>query len=116
MAGRMGGKSASMNSVLVLRVDPVANTIIVSGSVPGHKGCAVRISDAAHRGLSDKRNDDFFSKSKASENKACALDPFAGGAKKDQKPLDPVEIDRSMMATDAPTSPVDTLALKQVNQ
>jgi len=51
MAGRMGGRRASMNSVLVLRVDPPNNTIIVAGSVPGHKGAHVRIQDSPNQVL-----------------------------------------------------------------
>lgn len=46
MAGRMGGKQATQQSLLVFRVDPEKNLIFVRGSVSGKKGTYVRIKDA----------------------------------------------------------------------
>jgi large subunit ribosomal protein L3 len=46
MAGRMGGKQITAQSLLVFRVDPVQNLIFVRGSVPGKRGTYVRVKDA----------------------------------------------------------------------
>lgn len=101
MAGRMGGKSATMNSVLVLRVDPELNTIIVAGSVPGHKGCAVRISDSLHK-KSLKCPSNYTKGSPTDEGKQNGDCPNT-------------EITKPQ-PTDCPASSTDTLIMKQVNQ
>jgi len=49
MAGRMGGKKATMDGLRVLRVDPEKNVIIVKGCVPGPKGGFLRVTDARSR-------------------------------------------------------------------
>ncbi len=43
MGGRMGGETIKMKSLKVLKVYPEKNIILVSGSVPGHKGATVLI-------------------------------------------------------------------------
>ncbi len=43
MAGRMGGDRITVRNLRVLHVDPVANTIIISGAVPGKPGTMVEI-------------------------------------------------------------------------
>ena len=46
MAGRMGGKSATVQSATVIKVDPELNIVMVRGQVPGPNESYVRISDA----------------------------------------------------------------------
>ncbi len=46
MAGRLGNKKITTQNLLVLKVDTENNLLIVKGSVPGHKGCIVRVVDA----------------------------------------------------------------------
>jgi large subunit ribosomal protein L3 len=46
MAGRLGNKKITTQNLLVLKVDTENNLLIVKGSVPGHKGCMVRVIDA----------------------------------------------------------------------
>ena len=46
MAGRLGNKKITTQNLLVLKVDTENNLLIVRGSVPGHKGCMVRVVDA----------------------------------------------------------------------
>lgn len=46
MAGRMGGKQITQQSMLVFRVDPEKNLIFIRGSVAGKKGTYVRVKDA----------------------------------------------------------------------
>ena len=46
MAGRLGNKKITTQNLLVLKVDKENNLLIVKGSVPGHKGCMVRVVDA----------------------------------------------------------------------
>ena len=46
MAGRLGNKKITTQNLLVLKVDTENNLLIVKGSVPGHKGCMVRVVDA----------------------------------------------------------------------
>ena len=46
MAGRLGNKKITTQNLLVLKVDTENNLLVVKGSVPGHKGCMVRVVDA----------------------------------------------------------------------
>ena len=46
MAGRLGNKKITTQNLLVLKVDKENNLLIFKGSVPGHKGCMVRVVDA----------------------------------------------------------------------
>ena len=46
MAGRLGNKKITTQNLLVLKVDTENNLLIVKGSVPGHKGCMVRVVDS----------------------------------------------------------------------
>ena len=43
MAGRMGGKQVTVQNILVLKVVPEKNLLVVKGCVPGHKNAYVRI-------------------------------------------------------------------------
>jgi large subunit ribosomal protein L3 len=43
MAGRMGGKQVTVQNLLVLKVVPEKNLLVVKGCVPGHKNAYVRI-------------------------------------------------------------------------
>jgi large subunit ribosomal protein L3 len=45
MAGRMGGKRVTQQSLKVYKIDTKRNLIFVQGSVPGNKGSTVKISD-----------------------------------------------------------------------
>ena len=45
MAGRMGGKQITQQSLEVYKVDTERNLIFVKGSVPGNKGETVKIAD-----------------------------------------------------------------------
>ena len=45
MAGRMGGKRITAQSLEVYKIDTQRNLIFVKGSVPGNKGATVKISD-----------------------------------------------------------------------
>ena len=45
MPGRMGGYRVTQSGVQIHQIDPVKNLIYVRGSVPGHKGNYVRLSD-----------------------------------------------------------------------
>ena len=46
MAGRLGNKKVTTQNLLILKVDTKNNLLVVKGSVPGHKGCMVRVVDA----------------------------------------------------------------------
>jgi large subunit ribosomal protein L3 len=43
MAGRMGQDRVTVKNLKVLAVDPKANTIIVSGAVPGSRGTLIEV-------------------------------------------------------------------------
>ena len=45
MAGRMGGKQITSQSLEVYKIDTDRNLIFVKGSVPGNKGATVKVSD-----------------------------------------------------------------------
>jgi large subunit ribosomal protein L3 len=49
MAGRMGGKSSTAQSLLCLRVDNELNLVYLKGSVPGFAGTFVRLQDAIRK-------------------------------------------------------------------
>ena len=46
MAGRMGGKTVTMQNLQVFKIDAVRNLIYVKGSIPGRAGNLVKIRDA----------------------------------------------------------------------
>ena len=54
MAGRMGGKSAFVRSLLVHKVDPQRNLIFVKGAVPGPQGAMVRVTDAMMKRVTEE--------------------------------------------------------------
>lgn len=43
MAGRMGGDRITVKNLTVLQVDPEANTLVISGAIPGRPGTLVEI-------------------------------------------------------------------------
>ena len=43
MAGRMGGDRVTVQNLRVLQVDPSANTLLISGAIPGRPGTLVEI-------------------------------------------------------------------------
>jgi large subunit ribosomal protein L3 len=43
MAGRMGGETHTIENLLVLKVVPEQNLIVLKGSVPGAKGSYISI-------------------------------------------------------------------------
>ena len=49
MAGRMGGRTRTVQSVYVYKVDTEKNLIYLKGQVPGNAGTAVRIKDALRK-------------------------------------------------------------------
>mmetsp|Transcript_26268 Transcript_26268/g.81824 ORF Transcript_26268/g.81824 Transcript_26268/m.81824 type:complete len:395 (-) Transcript_26268:89-1273(-) len=46
MAGRMGGKTRTIDNLVVLRVDPEKNVVLLKGAIPGPKGSFVHVTDA----------------------------------------------------------------------
>mmetsp|Transcript_11558 Transcript_11558/g.42279 ORF Transcript_11558/g.42279 Transcript_11558/m.42279 type:complete len:90 (+) Transcript_11558:62-331(+) len=46
MAGNMGNKQVTMQSLLLYRIDPEHNLLFVKGHVPGNTGGFVYVSDA----------------------------------------------------------------------
>ena len=58
MAGRLGNKKITTQNLLVLKVDTENNLLIVKGSVPGHKGCIVRVVDAVKKDQDIKTSKD----------------------------------------------------------
>ena len=51
MAGHMGAERVTVQNLSVVRTDADQGLILVSGSVPGHKGAWVEISDAVKAAL-----------------------------------------------------------------
>jgi len=49
MAGRLGGKRATIQNLTVVSTDPERGLVLVKGAVPGAPGSWVRISDACKR-------------------------------------------------------------------
>lgn len=47
MAGRMGGVRVTVKNLRVLQVDPAANTLVISGAIPGTPGTLVEIRHQA---------------------------------------------------------------------
>ena len=58
MAGRLGNKKITTQNLLILKVDAKNNLLIVKGSVPGHKGCMVRVVDAIKKDQDIKISDE----------------------------------------------------------
>ena len=56
MAGRHGGRRATVQSLLVAKVDAGRGLIWVRGAVPGHAGGDLRVQDAVYRRYSGPRN------------------------------------------------------------
>ena len=46
MAGRLGGESATVQNLQVVKIDPELNVVYVKGSVPGFDDQFVKIKDA----------------------------------------------------------------------
>jgi len=46
MAGHMGARNRTQQNLEVVRTDPIRGLLFVKGSVPGHKGCWLTVSDA----------------------------------------------------------------------
>ena len=51
MAGHMGAERVTVQNLSIIRTDVDQGLILVRGSVPGHKGCWVEISDAVKASL-----------------------------------------------------------------
>jgi large subunit ribosomal protein L3 len=51
MAGHMGAERVTVQNLSVVRTDADQGLILLSGSVPGHKGAWVEISDAVKAAL-----------------------------------------------------------------
>jgi large subunit ribosomal protein L3 len=49
MPGRMGNERATVQNLTVLKVDNELGIVVVSGSVPGPKGCVVKLQDSVKR-------------------------------------------------------------------
>ncbi len=54
MAGRMGGKNITVQSLRVIKIDTVDDLIYVKGAVPGVDNAYVRVSDAVRKGWYNK--------------------------------------------------------------
>jgi large subunit ribosomal protein L3 len=46
MAGHMGARNRSQQNLEVVRTDPIRGLLFIKGSVPGHKGSWLTVSDA----------------------------------------------------------------------
>lgn len=46
MPGNMGGQQVTVQNIKVLKVDAEKGIIVLSGCVPGPKGCVVKLQDA----------------------------------------------------------------------
>lgn len=46
MAGHMGGRNRTQQNLEIVRTDPIRGLLFVKGSVPGHKGAWLTVSDA----------------------------------------------------------------------
>ena len=55
MAGRMGGDRVTVKNLRVLQVDAAANTLLISGAVPGRPGTLVEITQINAGKHADKR-------------------------------------------------------------
>lgn len=55
MAGHMGNRLRTVQNLLVMRVDPAENLIMVKGSLAGPPGAFVRVSDAIKKCVSQAR-------------------------------------------------------------
>jgi large subunit ribosomal protein L3 len=53
MAGQMGNKIVTMQSLRVIKVDGDENLILIKGTVPGKNGAIVKVTDAVKRPLAD---------------------------------------------------------------
>jgi large subunit ribosomal protein L3 len=53
MAGQMGDKIVTIQSLKVIKVEPDENLILIKGSVPGKNGAIVKITDAIKKPLAD---------------------------------------------------------------
>ena len=51
MAGRMGGKQVTVQNVEVVEIDKEQGLLMVTGPVPGPKGCFVKVQDAIKKPL-----------------------------------------------------------------
>lgn len=51
MAGRMGGKTATVEGLQVYKIDVKRNLLYLRGSVPGHAGAYVRVRDSLRKPL-----------------------------------------------------------------
>lgn len=68
MAGRLGNKKITTQNLLVLKVDTENNLLIVRGSVPGHKGCMVRVVDAIKKEQDIKISEEAVKKNEDQQN------------------------------------------------
>ena len=68
MAGRLGNKKITTQNLLVLKVDTENNLLIVRGSVPGHKGCMVRVVDAIKKEQDIKISEEAVKKNEDQPN------------------------------------------------
>ncbi len=46
MAGHMGARNRTQQNLEIVRTDPIRGLLFVKGSIPGHKGSWVTVSDA----------------------------------------------------------------------
>ena len=49
MSGKMGNKKTSVHSLRLLKIDPERNLLFLRGTVPGHKGSFLRVSDSVRK-------------------------------------------------------------------
>lgn len=85
MAGRLGNKKITTQNLLILKVDAKNNLLIVKGSVPGHKGCMVRVVDAIKKDqdikISDEVKQNNSDQQNAKENISETKDVSSNGTK-----------------------------------
>ena len=55
MAGHMGARNRTQQNLEVVRTDPIRGLLFIKGSVPGHKGSWLTVSDAIKLPRHDER-------------------------------------------------------------
>ena len=85
MAGQMGNKTITQQNLEVVMIDEENKLIIVKGSIPGHNGSYVKISDSIKKALpanapfptaivEDKKQDKLVEKTEENNNTGGSSD------------------------------------------
>jgi len=90
MAGHMGARNRTQQNLEIVRTDPIRGLLFVKGSVPGHKGSWLTVSDA----IKLPRNDSA---------------PYPAGLVSKDKPIDETEIPAAGLVDDAAVHEIPAL-------